>query len=58
MNAELAKAGVYNLLTQKKITALADLRNKAAHGKWTEFTPSDVEQMIAQIRAFMETHFS
>jgi hypothetical protein len=35
MNADLAKAGAYNLLTQKQITALADLRNKAAHGKWT-----------------------
>lgn len=32
MNADLAKAGVYNLLKQKQITALADLRNKAAHG--------------------------
>ena len=30
MNSELAKANVYNLLKQKKITALADLRNKAA----------------------------
>lgn len=58
MNSELAKAGIYNVLTQKKITALADLRNKAAHGKWNEFMVDDVEQMIAQIRAFMETHFA
>ncbi|HUS11037.1 MAG TPA: hypothetical protein VMZ30_11265 [Pyrinomonadaceae bacterium] len=58
MNAELAKSGAYNMLTQKKITALADLRNKAAHGKWTEFTAADVEQMIVQIRAFMEDHFT
>lgn len=58
MNAELAKAGVYNLLVQKQITALADLRNKAAHGRWTEFTAADVQQMITQIRAFMTTHFS
>lgn len=58
MNSELAKAGIYNTLTQKKITALADLRNKAAHGKWSDFTSADVEQMIIQIRNFMETHFS
>jgi len=58
MNADLAKAGVYNLLVQKQITALADLRNKAAHGLWTEFTVNDVEQMIIQIRAFLTTHFS
>jgi uncharacterized protein (UPF0332 family) len=57
MNAELAKAGAYNVLVQKKITALADLRNKAAHGKWTEFTTGDVEQMITQIRSFMADHF-
>ena len=58
MNSELARSGIYNVLTQKKITMLADLRNKAAHGKWDEFTAEDVEHMIAQIRAFMETHFT
>ena len=58
MNAELAKAGVYNILVQKKITALADLRNKAAHGNWTEFNSTDVEQMLTQIRTFMADHFS
>lgn len=58
MNAELAKSGVYNVLTQKKVTALADLRNKAAHGKWNEFSTTDVEQMISQVRSFMEDHFS
>ena len=58
MNADLAKAGVYNLLVQKQITALADIRNKAAHGQWTEFTLKDIEQMLNQVRAFMTTHFS
>jgi hypothetical protein len=57
MNSALAKASAYNLLTQKRITALADLRNKAAHGKWDEFNKSDVDQMISQVRAFMEDHF-
>jgi len=52
MNIELAKAGIYNALWQKKITALADLRNKAAHGKWTEFTEKDVEDMIRGVRRF------
>ena len=58
MNVELAKAGIYNTLWQKKITALADLRNKAAHGKWTEFTEKDVEDMIRDVRRFMEDYFS
>jgi hypothetical protein len=31
MNADLAKAGTYHLLVQKRITAIADIRNNAAH---------------------------
>ena len=56
MNIELAKNGIYSALWQKKITALADLRNKAAHGKWTEFTKKDVEDMIRDVRRFMEDY--
>ena len=55
MNADLAKAGVYNLLKQKQITALADLRNKAAHGLGG-FTSKDVESMIQDVRRFMEDY--
>jgi hypothetical protein len=58
MNVELAKTGIYNKLVQKKITALADLRNKAAHGEWSEFTKNDVEDMIRNVRRFMEDYFS
>jgi HEPN domain len=58
MNVELRKADIYNMLWQKKITALADLRNKAAHGEWTEFTEKDVEDMIRDVRRFMEDYFS
>lgn len=58
MNVELAKAGIYNKLVQKKITALADLRNKAAHGEWSEFTEKDVEDMIRDVRRFMEDYFN
>jgi hypothetical protein len=58
MNVALTKANVYNKLIQKKITALADLRNKAAHGEWSEFTEKDVEDMIRDVRRFMEDYFS
>ena len=58
MNVELAKTGIYNKLVQKKVTALADLRNKAAHGEWTEFTDKDVEDMIRDVRRFMEDYLS
>jgi hypothetical protein len=58
MNADLAKRGVYNKLTQKRVTALADVRNKAAHGEWDQFTGEDVENLLRDVRQFMETHFA
>lgn len=56
MNAALAKSDIYNRLTQKKITALADIRNSAAHGKWEEFTANDVEDMNRWTVTFLEQH--
>jgi hypothetical protein len=53
MNAELAKKGIYNTLVQKRITWLADIRNRAAHGKWSEFSSADVEAMLRQVRDFV-----
>jgi hypothetical protein len=53
MNAELAKAGEYNVLVQKQVTVWADVRNKAAHGKWTEFTRGDVEDMLRGVLRFL-----
>ena len=58
MNAELGKAGVYTKLVQKRVTALADLRNKAAHGQWDQFCRSDVEEMIPAVRRIMEEHYA
>lgn len=58
MNSELAKAGVYSILIQKKITFLADIRNRAAHGRWTEFSEKDTESMIQEVRRFMEDYLS
>ncbi len=53
MNADLAKAGIYNKLQQKRITALADIRNSAAHGKPEEFSDQDVTNMIRDIEQFL-----
>ena len=53
MNADLAKAGVYNKGMQKQITAWADRGNDAAHGKWDQYTADDVEDMIAGVRRFI-----
>lgn len=58
MNADLAKAGIYNLLMQKRITALADIRNNAAHGKSTEFRRDDVSDMIEKVEAFITDYLN
>ena len=58
MNADLAKAGVYDKLIQKRITALADLRNKAAHGEWSQFIEQDVVEMIQSVRRIMEENLA
>ena len=53
MNADLAKAGEYEKLGQKQVTAWADLRNKAAHGQPDKFTDEDVRLMLAGVRDFV-----
>lgn len=55
MNADLAKNGTYNALTQKRITALAGIRNSAAHGKNEEFTAEDVKTMISEVERLIST---
>ncbi|MCJ7649689.1 MAG: DUF4145 domain-containing protein [Candidatus Lokiarchaeota archaeon] len=53
LNSELAKANVYKKLDQKSITAWLDLRNKAAHGKYDDYTINQVELMLQGIRDFI-----
>jgi len=53
MNADLAKDGCYNLLVSKRITALADIRNNAAHGNPDKFVAADVADMISKVEDFV-----
>ena len=53
MNADLAKASVYFKLDQKNITAWLDLRNKAAHGYYGDYTKEQVALLIAGVRDFI-----
>lgn len=53
MNSELAAAGAYSKLDQKGITAWLDLRNKAAHGRYTEYTREQVSVMVSGVRDFI-----
>lgn len=56
MNSDLAKLGIYNKLQQKKITALADIRNSAAHGDWQLFTDTEVSEMTRDVENFLANH--
>lgn len=56
-NIDLAKKGVYGSLIKKRITALADLRNHAAHGRKDEFKKQDVVNMIRDVERFIADHF-
>ena len=49
----LPKNSVYNKLDQKNVTAWLDLRNKAAHGKYQEYTKEQVSLMLQSLSDFM-----
>jgi hypothetical protein len=53
MNAELYKQTIYNTGMQKQVTAWAHWRNKAAHGEWSEYKETDVEDMIRGVTRFI-----
>lgn len=53
MNTELVKAGAYSILDQKNVTAWLDLRNKAAHGKYGEYSAEQVELLLRAVTDFL-----
>ncbi|WP_396188070.1 hypothetical protein [Flavobacterium sp.] len=53
MNADLAKANIYSSAYQKQIIAWLDLRNKAAHGKYSDYKVEEVSLMLQGIRQFI-----
>jgi hypothetical protein len=52
LNTDLAGADVYSKLGQKNVTAWLDLRNKAAHGHYNEYTKDQVTLLLQNIRDF------
>jgi len=53
MNSDLAKHKIYSKLEQKSVTAWLDLRNKAAHGEYSEYNENQVKQLIIGVRDFI-----
>jgi hypothetical protein len=52
LNVALAKAEVYDKLYQKRITAIADLRNSADHGQFDKVKADEVQDMLKWIGRF------
>src|SRR5437879_7116411 len=52
-NSELCAAGAYTKLDQKNVTAWLDLRNKAAHGHYDQYTQQQVELFLQSVRDFL-----
>jgi hypothetical protein len=52
INSELAGAAVYSKLDQKSVTAWLDLRNKAAHGNYGEYTKEQAIVALQGVRDF------
>ena len=53
LNSDLASGQVYNKLDQKSVTAWFDLRNKAAHGKYDDYSKEQVMYMYSGVIDFM-----
>lgn len=53
INADLAKASVYNKTEQKQVTAWLGLRNDAAHGHYDQYDQARVRLMLDGVTAFV-----
>jgi len=53
LNSELASADIYNKLDQKSVLSWLDLRNKAAHGHYTEYTIDQVQLLYQGVTNFI-----
>jgi hypothetical protein len=53
LNSDLAGKSIYSKLDQKSITSWLDLRNKAAHGKYGEYTKDQVALLLLGVQNFL-----
>lgn len=58
LNAQLAKVEVYSKLVQKQITSWAHVRNKAAHGEYSEYNKEQVQMMLLFTQSFSSQHLA
>ncbi len=53
LNDKCANGKVYNRLMQKKIKVWIEIRNKADHGQFNEYSEKDVREMLKGVRDFL-----
>jgi hypothetical protein len=58
LNSDLGGAGVYTKLDQKSVTAWLDLRNKAAHGHYSQYSKEQVQLMLDGVGSFMSRYIA
>jgi hypothetical protein len=58
LNSELAKQDVYSKLVQKQITSWAHIRNKAAHGEYSEYSREQVQMMLLFVQGFASEYLA
>lgn len=55
LNSDLTKAGIYNGLLQKQITAWLAIRNSSAHGQYGDYKIDAIKLMLMGVRQFILT---
>jgi hypothetical protein len=56
LNARLAQAGAYNAVRQKEVQYFIDIRNKAAHGHFDQFSRDDAKKLTEGVRELLATY--
>ena len=56
LNDKCANGEVYNRLMQKKIKVWIDIRNKADHGQFNEYSEKDVNEMLKGVMDFLSVY--
>ena len=58
LNQKLAAKGVYTRLVQKRLAVWTDIRNAADHGRFSEYSISDVGEMHDGVSSFLAQHLN
>jgi hypothetical protein len=53
LNGKLADTDVYNRLMQKRVQVWSEIRNKADHAQFSEYTLSNVKEMLEGVRQLL-----